>query len=465
MRSKPTRARRHQSLTAVAVLTVPLVLVACGRSSSKSGGSTTPTGSASSGAPASSAAASAAGDFGTQKAICGKGKPGTTTARGLTASEIRIGVTADPGAAVAPGLEQEFFDTAEGFAKWCNDAGGINGRKIVVDKWDAKLFNVGQVVTSACQKDFMLVGNGNALDATGVKVRLGCKLGQIPAYVVSPQATDAALQVQPSPNPADQINNGALRLLTIKYPEVKTAGVCVMGSNLASLTPVGLRTKEYLQKLNIKVASYVEPPPQVDNWRPYMEQCKQSGAKALYLETAQDPSPVIQAIKNTGWNPSYLWYSVQFYGPQGVAAARAAKTFPPSYIQFPALPFELADQYPVVKQTADIVKAAVPGAKLTEFTLSAMSAWTLWAKSATACGADLTQDCILQKAGSLTDWDAGGLYAPHSTQANADASPCITIVQMTPTGFVYAKDVTNPNQGSFNCEKDNVLPVKTYLTS
>src|SRR6185437_15526688 len=86
-----------------------------------------------------------------------------------------------------------------------------------------------------------------------------------------------------------------------------------------------------------------------------------------YLETAQDPSPVIQAIKNTGWNPSYLWYSVQFYGPQGVAAARAAKTFPPSYIQFPALPFELADQYPVVKQTADIVKAAVPGTKLTEY--------------------------------------------------------------------------------------------------
>ncbi len=285
MRSKPTRAHRQLSLTAVAVLTVPLVLVACGRSS-KSGGSTTPTGAASSGAPATSGAASAAGDFGTQKAICGKGKPGTTTARGLTATEIRIGVTADPGAAVAPGLEQEFFDTAEGFAKWCNDAGGINGRKIVVDKWDAKLFNVGQVVTSACQKDFMLVGNGNALDATGVKVRVGCKLGQIPAYVVSPQATNAALQVQPSPNPADQINNGALRLLTIKYPEVKTAGVCVMGSNLASLTPVGLRTKEYLQKLNIKVASYgsrrrrsttgaptwssaSSPAPRRSTWRPH----------------------------------------------------------------------------------------------------------------------------------------------------------------------------------------------------
>ena len=48
----------------------------------------------------------------------------------------------------------------------------------------------------------MLVGNGNALDATGVKVRLGCKLGRIPAYVVSPQATVAGVQVQPSPNPS-----------------------------------------------------------------------------------------------------------------------------------------------------------------------------------------------------------------------------------------------------------------------
>jgi hypothetical protein len=26
--------------------------------------------------------------------------------------------------------------------KWCNDAGGINGRKIVLTKYDANLFNV-----------------------------------------------------------------------------------------------------------------------------------------------------------------------------------------------------------------------------------------------------------------------------------------------------------------------------------
>ena len=37
--------------------------------------------------------------------------------------------------------------------------------QIVVDKLDAKLFNGAAEVIQACQKDFMLVGGGNALDA------------------------------------------------------------------------------------------------------------------------------------------------------------------------------------------------------------------------------------------------------------------------------------------------------------
>ena len=131
----------------------------------------------------------------------------------------------------------------------------------MIDKWDAKLFDVGQAMTSACQKDFMLVGNGNAFDSAGVKIRLNCKLGQIPSYVVSPEAATAGLQVQPTPNPSNQINNGALRLLAQKYPDTKAKGVCIGSSTLASIKPVGLRTQEYLQDLGIKVAAYQEHPP------------------------------------------------------------------------------------------------------------------------------------------------------------------------------------------------------------
>jgi hypothetical protein len=407
------------------------------------------------------------GDFGTLKKICGPGTATGATARGVTNTDIHIGVTADPGAAAAPGLEQEFFDTGEGFTKWCNAAGGINGRKIVLDKWDAKLFNVGQVMTSACLKDFMLVGNGNAFDSAGVKTREGCKLGQIPAYVTSPQAVSATFQAQATPIPITQVNDGALRLLTEEYPDVKTGGVGIGSSSLASITPTGLKAQEYLKDVGIKTAVLQEQPVQVDNYRPYMEQLKQAGARAYFGISAQDPSPIVQAMKNIGYNPSFILYSTQFYGPQAVAAAKALGTFPPSYVQFGALPFELAKDYPVLQQTENIVHSAVPNGKLTTFTLSSMSAWLLWAQSATACGSTLTQDCVLAKASSHDDWTAGGLYPVHSTKPGALASACIALVRLTPTGFVYDQKATNPTSGDtpFNCDPENVKTVKSYLTS
>jgi hypothetical protein len=453
-----TSRRVAAPLAVTALLT--LAIGACGRS----GGDTPAAPPSSGGASASASGGSGAqGDFGSLKAVCGPGDAKGATARGVTDSEIRIAVTADPGAAAAPGLEQEFFDTADGFSKWCNAAGGILGRKIVVDKLDAKLFNVGQVFTQACQRDFMAVGNGNAFDSAGVKIREGCKLGQIPAYVVSPEAVVAKYQVQPTPIPPNYVNNGAIRLLANAYPKTKTNGLGVAGSSLASLIPTGKKAVEYSQDIGLKVPVYQSQPVQVDNYRPYMEQLKGAGVAGFYQITGQDPSPIVQAIKNVGWNPDWILSSVQFYAPQAVQAAKALGTFPPIYVQFTALPFELQDQYPVLKQTVDIIDSAVSKPKLTTYTLSSMSAWLLWAQSAKACGSNLTSDCVLQKAQDNTAWTAGGLYPPQDVKGGT-ASPCIAIVKLTSSGFVYDKQVTDPDQGAFNCNPDNLKKVQTYVS-
>ena len=212
-----TGSTRLAAVATAAVLAA--VTVGCGHSSSSSGGGKSSGSASPSGA--ASAKTTAAGDFGTLKAICGPGTPSGPTGRGITNTEIRIGVLADPGNTAAPGLEQEFFDAADAFSKWCNAAGGINGRKIVIDKWDAKLFNVGQAMTNACQKDFMLVGGGNALDEPGVKPRLACKLAQIPGYDVSVAAANAGLQVKAAPSDPTQFGYGPLRLLINAYPDSK----------------------------------------------------------------------------------------------------------------------------------------------------------------------------------------------------------------------------------------------------
>ena len=467
--ARPRRRRRFSTVaTPLAVgAAVTLVFTACGRSGGGGGGE--PTGGASTSSSGGSASATAAtdaagpGDFGTLKKVCGPGDAKGATERGVTDTEIRIAVTADPGAAAAPGLEQEFFDTADGFSKWCNAAGGILGRKIVIDKLDAKLFNVGQVFTQACQRDFMAVGNGNAFDSAGVKIREGCKLGQIPAYVVSPEAVAAKYQVQATPVPPDYVNNGAIRLLAEAYPDSKTKGIGIGGSNLASLIPTGKKAQEYAQDVGLKVPVYQAQPVQVNNFRPYMEQFKGAGVAGFYQITGQDPVPIVQAIKNIGWNPDWILYSVQFYAPQAVDAAKSLGTFPPTYVQFTALPFELKDKYPVLQQTIDIVKAAVSTPKYTTFTLSSMSAWMLWAQSATECASDLTSTCVLEKAKAHTDWTAGGIYPPQNLETGV-ASPCIAIVRLTNDGFVYDDKVTAPTQGAFNCDPENLKQVKTYVS-
>ena len=440
-----------------------LVFTACGRSGS-SGGDTNPTTPASTGSSTSSGDTSSAGDFGTLKAVCGPGTPKGGSGRGLTADSITIGVMADPGAAAAPGLEQEFFDTADGFSKWCNAAGGIGGRKVIINKHDAKLFNVGQVMTQACQKDFMLVGGGNAFDSAGVKIREACKLGSIPAYAVSPENVVSKLQVQGAPVPPNYINNGAIRLLANAYPDTKTKGVGIGGSNLASLIPTGKKAEEYSKAVGLKVPVYQAQPPLVTNFRPYMEQFKGADVAGFYQITSQDPTPISQAISNIGWNPDWILYSVQFYGPQALSAAKSLSSLPNSFVQFTALPFELKDKYPVLKQAEDIVKGGVSNARITSFTSSSMNAWMLWADSAKACGDNFTQDCILEKAKDHTDWTGGGLYPPQNIQTGA-ASPCIAMVKLTKDGFIYDEKVTAPTDGAFNCDPENVKKVQTYVSS
>lgn len=459
------RGRFRQSgrvLAAASATALLLVGAGCARSANDTEvGVQAPSSSSAPTSSASSAAASP-GDFGTLKKICGPGNAKGSTARGVTDSAITVGTMADAGSTITPGLEIEFFQVGDAFVKWCNAAGGINGRQIKLNKHDAKLFDAGAQTIQACQTDFMLVGNGSAFDQSTVKPRLACNLGQIPSYAVSPEATKAGLQVQPTPNPTTAYPIGAFKAMARLYPDAKDH-IGIGSSNNSSIRPVGLRLRDALNANGFKVADYQEQPPLVANWRPYAEESKAAGVKGYQQISAQDLTPLITAANNVGWNPEFLLVNAQFYDPKVVKAANNAK-FPDTYIYLNHWPFELADRNPVVKQAADILKASDPSAPETDFTSMAFSAWALWAESATECGSNLTVSCVLQKAGAHKDWTAGGLYTARDTDPNNQQQPqCFTLMKLTPNGFVYDEKATQPNKDIFNCSPDNVVKLsKTY---
>jgi ABC-type branched-subunit amino acid transport system substrate-binding protein len=433
------------------VILVAGLAAGCGHSSS---GTATPTTSA-------KARAEAAGDFGTLRSLCGPGTASGATARGVTDTEIHLGTMADPTNTVLPGIGQESFDIGDGFVKWCNAAGGILGRKLVLTKRDAKLFDVGARMIEACQSDFMLVGSANPLDESGLQPRLGCGLAQIPAYVVSAKAAVADQQVVIDSS-IPEVAVGHFRALAAKFPAAFQA-VSFISVNGAGLDSFAKRQREAIEALGDKVVDFqLTPITGTDNWRPYAQNALGHGAKAV-VTLSPDIGAFIRSMTDVGWKPDVLPLGVQNYSSGTIELAKEG-VLPPTWVSTSYRPFETASTSATVRQAVALIESS-SSIKPSFAHLQALNAWLLWAKAAKACGSKLTGACVIAAAGAQKGWDGGGLTAPVDTHAGGGVlSRCFTLLRATPKGFVLDPAVTKPNHDIFNCDPANVAMVKDTFT-
>ena len=447
--------RATRGLTIAAALAALTAACSSG-SGSKSATTTTAPAQAVQTTQTTAAAAPGPGDFGTLKAVCGPGNATGATARGVTDTEIHLGTMADPTNTVLPGAGQESFDIGDAFVSWCNAAGGILGRKLVLTKRDSKLFNVGAQMVASCQTDFMLVGNATPLDEPGLKPRLACGLAMIPAYVTSPDVAVAPLQVVLNSS-LHQVAVGEWRALAKVYPAAFQA-LSLITVNGAGLDTFAERQQDALTSIGDKVVDFQKAPlTGVDNWRPYTQNALGHGAKAV-ITLSPDISAFVQSFSDVGFKPDVMALGVQNYNAGSITLAKEG-VLPPTYVTLSYWPFEAASQNPALQQAITLIKSS---SKLTpDFAhLQALTAWLLWAEAAKACGSQLTGQCVVDHAGAMTGFTAGGLMAPTNTRAGeGELSDCFTLVKATPTGFVLAPDITMPNQGIFNCDPANVVAV------
>ncbi len=461
-----TAARKSRRRPLVMLVAAAVVLLGAGSGIAvalTSGGGSARAGSApaanrsSSAASASKLSAPAAGSFGSLTKVCAPGNGTDGLGRGLSGKTIRVGVLADAGAAAAPGLGQEFFDAADAFAKWCNAAGGINGRQLIVDKLDAALFDGAQRISEACQRDFMLVGGANVLDSADVKPRLACNLSQIPAGSFSPEAANAGLQVRPTAGLPGLFPVGPLRLLAEADPTTQQA-LGIGSSTLSSIAINASAAQAAYQKLGYKVVALQSRPPTVDNYQSWFEKMKQAGASADFELASVNVAPMFDGMKGAGFQPDWVLLSPGEYAPSLVQAAASSSYLPNTYVGLDFLPFELAAKFPVVQQVKDMLSAAVASPRFDTNTILAFNAWMLWAQSATACGGVFTPQCVLQQAASHPAWDAGGLIAPVDTNpASYRPSDCTLLMRLTAAGWVYDSQATKPNRGVYNCDPKNLV--------
>ena len=451
MSQMATAGMRRRILTCVAVMSVafgPVALI----SASSAGAAVTPTRSLASSSPATN------GQWPGVGKICESGAGGASSVRGVGTNTIHIAVPNDASNTVVPGLEKEFVQFANAFASWCNASGGINGRHIVIDNRDAALFNAAQVTNESCQSDFMEVGGGMALDQPSVPVRVGCGLGSITGYTVSDASAASSLQVNPSGINNKNVTAGWFAALAKKYPQaVKDAA---MGAeNSASILEPEHKYEYAAQSMGWNVKNFQIAPLQETVWTPYVQQWATAGYQAIWPSDSGNMAPWFQAMATANYNPAFVILGVQFY-EKSTTQAMAGLHLPPVYVETGWWPLEMASQNPSTEQLLQVMHKYASGASVDFDDEEAAEAWLLWAKSASACGANLTVSCVLNNAASQKNWSAGGIQAPVAKLAMSDQnpqpSPCFAILQAKPSGFTYDKAITQPTQSIWNCNPKNV---------
>jgi hypothetical protein len=415
-------------------------------------------------AAAATSASSASGVWPGVGKICEPGSGGASSVRGVGAKSINIAVFNDAANTITPGLEVEFPEQATAFADWCNAAGGINGRKIVIDNRDAALFNAAQQTTAACQSDFMAVGGGMALDEPAVPIRVACGLGQISGYVVSNASELGADQVDPTGTNTDSVSSGWFGALAKAYPKaVKVAGMGA-GDTPSVLQP---ETKDEFgaEAQGWKVADFLEPPVSVENWAPYVEQYQQKGVMALWPADDSNFTPFAQAMTTAGYHPAFVILGTQFANSQTQQAVVANPTLPPVYVETQWWPLAMASQNPSTEELVTTMHKYAKGDPIDFDDEESAEGWLLWAKSASACGATLTVTCVLNHAAATTNWDAGGIQAPIAkltlSNENPQPTPCFAMLKLGPKGIIYDKAITKPTRSIWNCNPKNVVQLTT----
>jgi hypothetical protein len=171
-------------------------------------------------------------------------------------------------------------------------------------------------------------------------------------------------------------------------------------------------------------------------------------------------TPYLQAMNTAGYDPAFVALSSQFYAESTIKALTGLH-LPPIYVDTDLWPLELASQSPGTEQMVHLMHTYAKGDTIDFDDEEAAESWLLWAKSASACGANLTVSCVLKNAAAQKNWSAGGIEAPQAqltmSNENPVPGPCFAILQATPKGFVYSKSVTQPTQSIWNCNPKNVI--------
>ncbi len=320
------------------------------------------------------------------------------------------------------------------------------------DYYDAAVTNVGSVMTQACKTDFMLVGEGFALDGLAEQTRLGCNLAAVPGFTVSAEVADAYEMYQAAPNPSNaspvSIAYQGEKLFGSKtqhvgqYDSTLSTQESSMAKAVQAYGEAGWKWSGCAVNVNYNgEASYT----------PFVQKLQSCGAKIVFDDATPGPTlyGALQAANQIGYNPIWLLDAAEYTA--GFAKWNTSGLGNNVYVRIGMEPLEAAKVVPAVAQYLSVVKKS--GGLTSSLGEQAASSFLLWATEAKACGSTLTRQCMINHLSKVTSWTGGGLNAPSDPAKNRPA-PCGILMKLKNTKWVqyYPKKL-----GTFDCSPKYVV--------
>jgi hypothetical protein len=402
---------------------------------------------------------------------------------GVDASSIKIGVTADVGSPIRPGLFQGSIDGINAWAAYMNAHGGLACRKVVVDSYDSKLSpdDANNSLLSTCSADLAAVGTtatfiNDTSTLTGCKDKAGAATGlpdiatlettfqeQCNATSYTPLSTGGSCPYTGTGERTYDVSTGPFDYYLKTFGQNSLHGVWVVPKDLPSTIASSMPGFREEQALGIK---------------------KDAEIGASGLDTQSAYTPIIQTMKNDGstygrngldykgtvftrkeaqiqgLNTVKVWdCSVQCYDPRLITEGGTAVEDQYTWLTF--LPFEDKGSNPTLDNFLKY------DTKPDGFGAQAWAAADLFAQVVNGIVKDkgpngITRAGILQGLADTHKFDDGGMIPPVDIGAKT-GTVCYVLMQVKNAKFVRV----NPTKpGTFDCtgkdEKITIDPVKAF---
>jgi hypothetical protein len=405
--------------------------------------------------------------FGDLPSPCGEGEAAVAEGEGPGTDKLFVGVANDRSAEIRPGLNKEFWDTAQAFATWCNEQGGIQGLPIELVDLDGQVVNVEAAMTTACTGVFAMVGGGFAQDQLEFSGKEGsdfhqCGLIDIPAFAVSIDKSLSNGKVEPIPNPANKVSTQWVRDLMKVYPD-ETELMSIVVGELPSMQTVKTQFEAAAEAEGLELGDSISyPVTGADDWGPYADRVIESGATSVYWIGEPSNAASLQAkLAEKEWDGIVLhqtnaYDSVLFSAGDGSAEMAVLRTA--------FHPFEEREDWPAIDQYLTMMES-VDGAKIAALGLQAMSSWLLFAVAADECATQndgvIDRTCVLEQAAAQDDWTAGGLHVP-TDPGGTEPPECGLLLAVEGESFVRRWPEIGgegDDLDGFSCPEDSVVDV------